>query len=117
MKMAIVLLADTDSAESMGRMLNALMAAQECKDAGDDVQVIFDGAAVKWIGELNRPEHKYHDVYVRLRDKIAGVCEYCADAYGVTDTLHAADIGTLDDYQGHPSFRQLVADGYHVLTF
>lgn len=44
-KAAIVLLAGTEGYEAMGRMANALFAVKEFKQAGDEVQLILDGAA------------------------------------------------------------------------
>lgn len=43
-KVAIVVLADTDTHEGLGRVVNALEAVKEFKDGHDDVQLIFDGA-------------------------------------------------------------------------
>jgi hypothetical protein len=51
-KIAVILLADADRPEGMGRMANALTTAQEAKEAGDDVRLILDGAGTKWAGEL-----------------------------------------------------------------
>ena len=45
MKAAIILFADTDRPEGLGRLANALTSAREFMEAGDDVAVIFDGAA------------------------------------------------------------------------
>ena len=50
-KAAIVVLADTESHGDLGRLVNALEAVKEFKEAGDDVQLIFDGAGTKWIAE------------------------------------------------------------------
>jgi hypothetical protein len=116
-KAAIVLLAGTDGFESMGRMANALTAVKEFKDAGDDVQLIFDGAGVLWVQELAKPEHRYHRLYEELRDQIAGVCAYCAKAFKVTDAVDAQGLAYADEHEGHPSFRHLIEDGYHVLNF
>lgn len=55
---AIVVLADTETHADLGRLANALMAAKELKEAGDDVRLIFDGAGTKWIPELADPEHR-----------------------------------------------------------
>ena len=43
-KVAIIILADIETKENFGRAVNGLMTAKEFKDAGDDVQIIFDGA-------------------------------------------------------------------------
>lgn len=116
-KVAIVLLADISTAEDMGRMANALTTAQEFQETGDDVKLIFDGAGTKWIGQLSKPEHKYHGLFVSVRVSISAVCRYCATAYGVADEVQASGLALTDEYHGHPSLRTLVTASYQVITF
>jgi hypothetical protein len=116
-KVAIVLLAGTDTPGDMGRMVNALTTARELKEEGDDVTIVLDGAGTRWIAELSDPEHKYSGLLDEVRDAIAGACAYCSRAYGVKDAVEAAGIPLLRDYADHPSIRNLVADGYQVITF
>ena len=116
-RVAIVLLADTETAGDMGRMANALTAVQEFAEAGDDVKLIFDGAGVKWPGVLQQKDHDYHDLFKSVKLQIAGACGYCADAFGESDAVASAEIDVADEYQGHPSFRSLVSEGYEVITF
>lgn len=54
-----------------------------------------------------------HEVMGRL----AGVCQFCAGVFGVTDAALECKLHLLSEYDGHPSFRQLLADGYRVITF
>ena len=117
LKVAIVILADTETHEALGRAVNAMEAVKEFKQAGDDVQLIFDGAATKWIGELTNAEHPYHELYQSIADHIGGACEYCANAFGVSDSIKANAVKFSGDFEGHPSFRQLLLDGYQVITF
>ena len=42
-KVAIVVLAGTQQEDSMGRIVNALMAVKELKENNDEVQLIFSG--------------------------------------------------------------------------
>jgi len=116
-KVAIVLLAGTDGLESMGRMANALVAVKEFKDAGDEVKLIFDGAGVTWIGELASADHPYHDLYEEVRGQIAGVCDYCANAFKATDAIDEQKLPHANEHEGHPSFRSLLGEGFQVLTF
>lgn len=116
-KVAIVVLADTNTHEGLGRFANALEAVKEFKDARDDVRLIFDGAGTKWLGEVSKPEHEAHGLYRAVKDKIAGACAYCAGAFGATEAVKACEVPLLGEYDGHPSFRKLVADGYQVITF
>lgn len=117
MKVAIVVLADTETHEALGRVVNALEAVKEFKEAGDDVQLIFDGAGAKWVVELSRSDHKAHGLYAAVRDKVSGVCDYCAGAFGVKEQVKACGAPLAGDFEGHPSFRRLLCEGYQVITF
>jgi hypothetical protein len=116
-KLGVVVLADTETAGDLGRVVNALVTAREAKDAGDDVTVIFDGAGTKWVGELSNPGHNYSELLGQISDVVAGACSYCANAFGVRNAVEAAKVPLLADYQEHPSLRRLVAEGYEVVTF
>lgn len=115
-KAAVVLFADTDSPEGMGRMANALTTAREFKQSGDEVRVIFDGAGTKWAAELSG-DHKYSKLLDAVRDEVEGACAYCANAYQVKGAVEESGVDLIDEYDGHPSLRQLVVGGYEVLTF
>lgn len=45
------------------------------------------------------------------------VCDFCADAFHVGDEVDESDADRVAEFQGHPSIRDLVADGYEVITF
>lgn len=117
MKAAMLVLADVESHGDLGRVVNAMIAAKEFKEAGDEVQLIFDGAGTQWPGVLSDDQHKAHKLYDSVSDVIAGACGYCAGAFEARESLHHAKVHLLTDYEGHPSVRRLVADGYQVLTF
>lgn len=116
-KVAIVVLADTETHEGLGRVVNALEAVKEFKEAKDDVQLIFDGAGPKWIPELSKPDHKIHGLYEAVKDRITGACEFCAGAFGVKDKVLACGIKLTGEFEGHPSFKKLISQGYQVITF
>jgi hypothetical protein len=113
---AIFILAGTEGHENVGRLVNGLEAAKEFVDAGDDVEVIFDGAGTEWVEELEDPDSDYHELYQAVRGDV-GVCDYCSSAFGVEDAVDEAGLATLDDHEGHPSVRSFVEDGYEVITF
>jgi hypothetical protein len=116
-KAAIVVLADTETHGELGRLVNALSTADEFKEHGDEVTIIFDGAGVRWAAELSKPEHRLHEKFEGLRDKVAGACHYCAGAFEVRDELEQIGFPLLRDHKGHPSLRSLVHDGYEIITF
>ncbi len=117
LKAAIVLLADAETPEGTGRMANALTTVKEFKDAGDDAVLLFDGAGTRWVPQLADESNKYHGMLQDIRDQVQGACVYCARAYGVKDAIEQAGIPLLDEYRGHPSVRDLMADGRQVVTF
>ena len=117
MKVAVVVLADDETHEGLGRVVNAMVAVREFKDAGDDVKLIFDGGGTVWPGTLAKEDHRAHQLWESVHDVVAGACDYCAEAFGAKTGVEHAGVKLLDEYKRHPSFRSLLADGYQVLTF
>jgi hypothetical protein len=117
MKFAVVVLAGTETHEGLGRIVNALEAAKEFHEAGDEVTIVFDGAGAQGVAEISDPDHKAHALYTALRSQIQGACSYCANAFGVRTRLQKAEVPLLSDYDDHPSLRSLVQQGYQILTF
>ncbi|HEX9049153.1 MAG TPA: DsrE family protein [Anaeromyxobacter sp.] len=116
-KVAIVVLAGTETHEGLGRVVNALEAAKELEEGNDDVRIVFDGAGTAWIPELAKEEHPAHALYAAVGDRIAGVCAFCAGAFGVKQAVIAQGVALAGEYDGHPSLRRLVHDGYQIVTF
>ncbi len=116
-KAAVVVLADTETHGEMGRMLNALELAKEYKESNEEVTIIFDGAGARWVPELEKEEHKLHNHYTAVKDSIAGVCSFCASAFGVKNAVQSSGVKLIDEYDGHPSLKQYIDKGYHVVTF
>jgi hypothetical protein len=48
---------------------------------------------------------------------VTGICQYCAGAFGVTDAAIECKLKLLGEFDGYPSFRELLAEGYQVITF
>jgi hypothetical protein len=116
-KISVVLLADVETHGDLGRVANALSLVKEAKEAGDDVELVFDGAGVQWVRELSKEDNKLRGQFEKVKDKVAGACEFCAGAFGVRDEVKAAGVRYLCEFEGHPSLRARVAEGYEVITF
>ncbi len=124
MKAAIVVLSDpkSGSEESLGRVFNALAAAYDFKQQGDEVTVRFQGTGTRWIGELSKAEHAAHDLFEAVKDTVAGVSCGCADVFGANEEAEKSGFALMKDNpipgtSGLASLRKLAADGYTVLTF
>ena len=115
-KVLVLVLADVDTKGDLGRVVNALQTTKEFKEAGDKVRLVFDGAGTRWIGELGSAEHKYHRLFESVKDR-AGACSYCAGAFGVKTAVEQQHVSLLDEFDGHPSLRTAVTDGYQVISF
>lgn len=118
-KTALIVFAGTEGHADLGRVFNALETAREYKQDGDadDVTLIFDGAGTEWIPELEDPEHDAHEVYASVKDVIEGACRFCAKSFGVFQQIEQTDVPFLSDFEGHPSIKSLVDEGYEVITF
>lgn len=115
---AVLVLAGTESKADLGRVVNALQIARELHQAGDEVTIIFDGAGTQWVPTLADDKHKYHSLFEEMRPVIAGACSYCAGAYAVKDEIEQMEgIDLLDEFDGHPSIRKLLSNGYRLITF
>ena len=124
MKAAIVVLSDpkTGSEDVLGRVFNALAAAYDFKQLGDDVTILFQGAGTRWIGELSKTDHPAHALFEEVKDKVAGASSGCADVFGATEEVEKSGFELIRDNpvpgtSGLPSLRKLVSEGYSVLTF
>ncbi len=124
MKAAIIVLSDPKSGsdEALGRVFNALAAAYDFKQQGDEVTVRFQGTGTRWIGELSKADHPAHDLFEAVKDKVAGVSCGCADVFGASDEVEKSGFELIKDNpipgtSGLASLRKLTADGYSVLTF
>lgn len=116
-RIGVIVLADAESHADMGRMANALELAKEAKENGDVVTIIFDGAGTRWVPELTNPDHDLHKLYSTVKDTVQGACAFCAAAFHVRDKIKQTDVPLVGDFDGHPSLRTLIAEGYELVTF
>ena len=56
-------------------MVNALQAAREFKEAGDDIKLIFDGGGTQWIREFAQGESKCAGLFAAVED-CAAACSH-----------------------------------------
>ena len=114
MKVAVIVLADPGRDESLGRVYNALEAVTEFKKSGDDVKLYFDGAGTRWLSELADVDHPAHGFYEEAKDAIAGACSGCA---AVFDADKGENDALLEALSSTVSYRDILVQGYQILTF
>jgi hypothetical protein len=123
-KAAIVVLADpkSGSEEALGRLFNALAAAYDFKQQNMSVTLLFQGAGTRWAGELINRQHPAYQLFMAVKDTVAGVSCGCADVFGAREGAVACGLdlikeNTVPGTSGLPSLARLVSEGYTVLTF
>ena len=116
-KIAIIVLSDMESHSDKARVVNGLQAAQEFKEAGDDVEIVFEGGGVVSAVTIADPANNLHRLYTLVQDKITGVCRSCSHAFEVYDQAEALGLPFLAEYHQHPSLRRLALAGYQIITF
>ena len=123
MKAAIIVLSDPNSGEdALGRVFNALAAAYDFQQQGDQVSVLFQGAGTRWIAELTKSDHPVHELFNAVKDTVAGVSCGCAEVFGATEEVEKSGFDFINDNtvpgtKGLPSLRTLAAEGNTILTF
>jgi hypothetical protein len=113
---AMLVLAGTETRADLGRVVNALQIARELHEAGDEVTVIFDGAGTQWSRRCrmratsttacSKDQGQGGRGVKLLRGRLRGKGR---------DREHRLDL--IDEFEGHPSVRKLISNGYQVLTF
>jgi len=116
-KIAIIVLADSNTDEGLGRIVNALAAAGEYNKAGDEVRIAFAGTGTRWPTSLVKPDHPAHGLYEAVKDLVDGACGFCANAFGQTEAMKQYSIKLLADNGPFLSYRQYTEAGFHILTF
>ena len=102
MKAAIIVLSDPNSGEdALGRVFNALAAAYDFQQRGDEVSVLFQGAGTRWIAELNKSDHPVHGLFDAVKDTVAGVSCGCAEVFGATEDVEKSGF----DFHVEPPFK------------
>lgn len=118
-KVLIILQAGVESHEGRARGLHALLYANELRQAGIQVRLIFDGAGTEFLARLHAQRER-RSFAGQLFDELqaAGlayeVCDFCSRAFEVRGRLVQAGEELTAAYYDHPSLARHVADGFEV---
>lgn len=123
MKLAVIILADPKSGEeSLGRAFNGLALALAGIQAGDEVEVVFNGAGTRWPKELAQLSHPLNGLYDGVREAVKGASCGCAAAFGSTADVEACGLPLLREKAltgtpGISDLRRYLAEGWTTLLF
>src|SRR5262245_42052122 len=123
MKTALIIMSDPKAGdEALGRVFNALALAHEAIQAGDEVEVVFNGAGTRWPQELSRPSHPANSLYDAVRETIKGASNGCAVVFSAPKEIEDCGVPLLKDkaLPGTPGLSNLhryLTDGWRTLVF
>ncbi|MFC4533596.1 hypothetical protein [Sphaerisporangium dianthi] len=123
-KTAVVVLSDpsTGTDEALGRVFDALATAWEFAQDGEAL-VLFQGTGTRWPAVLADPAHPAHELYAAVKKQVATVASSgCTTVFGANEGIEGEGIKQIGQNQapgtpGVASIRELVHDGYRILTF
>jgi hypothetical protein len=86
------------------------------------VQLLFQGTGARWIGELTRKDHPFHELFESVKDKVARVSTACAVFFGSSEDVKTSRLPFANDNpvpgtSGLPSLGKLTQEGFTVLSF
>ncbi|MCY2959921.1 MAG: hypothetical protein NTY35_07115 [Planctomycetota bacterium] len=124
MKTAILVISDPNNgaADALGRVFNALALAHESKNAGDQVELVFEGAGTRWPEQLVRLDHPLNGLWNEVRDVVVGASCGCAEVFGSAKGVEACGVPLVREYAlpgtpGVASMRKYLAGDWKTLVF
>jgi len=94
--------------------IHVLLNGLDMHSKGDEVKIILEGASVKLIPELVKPENPLNGLWKKALDSniVDGVCRACAQKLGTLEAALQQGLTLLDDMSGHVGMA-----GYQNLEF
>jgi len=89
------------------------------KIRGHEARIIIEGASVKLIPELVKPENPLNGLWKKNIEAglVAGVCKACSSKLGTLEAAEEQGLTLLDDVFGHPGMASYREKGYEIITF
>lgn len=99
--------------------IHVLLNALEMKAKKHEVKIIVEGASVKLIPDLVKPENPLNGLWKKNleADLIEGVCKACSTKLGTIEAARDQGLTLLDDMSGHPGMAAYRDNGYEIITF
>lgn len=99
--------------------VHVLLNALDLKAKDYDVRVIVEGAAVKLVPELAKPDFPLYGLWekVTAAGLVEGVCRACSHKLGTLDAAKAQGLPLLDDMSGHPGMAGYRNQGFEIISF
>ena len=129
MKIAIVILTDSERPIDNGRMVHALHLARDARAAGGQVRWHFCGRGVSWLPKLAPAARSAEDAHPFLKrygglfegfefgEGGAHVCNFCCKRFNVHEQVTELGYTIVGEGPDHMPLVHLFQDGWQVATF
>lgn len=99
--------------------IHVLLNALDMNARGHEAKIVVEGASVKLVPELVKPENMLNGLWKKCRNEglVEGVCKACANKLGTLEAAKDQGLPLLDDMSGHPGMAAFRDRGYEVITF
>ncbi len=123
-KYALVVMSEPREAHpgGQGRMVHALTAARDLKNAGEEVSLWFHGIGVTWLTAFDLRDDRYTQHYGQLfdevKDIVGGTCDFCTSRrFAASEGAEHLGVPLVGGDGEHHTVAALILDGWQVLTF
>lgn len=98
--------------------MHSMLNAMDMNRKGYDVKLILEGKATSLIGELDKEETPFSNLYKKCKDLgiLYGVCKACCQKMGTLEEAKRQDLKILDDMNGHSGMEVFISQGYEIIT-
>ncbi len=99
--------------------IHVLLNALDMKTRGHEAKIILEGASVKLVPELVKPENPLNSLWKKTleSDLIEGVCKACSVKLGTFEAAKEQGLALLDGMSGHPCMAAYRERGFEIITF
>jgi len=99
--------------------IHVLLNALDMNAKGHETKIVIEGASVKMISELVKPENPLFGLWRKSLEAglVAGVCKACANKLGTLEAAKGQGLTLLDEMSGHPGMAAYRDKGYEIITF
>ena len=99
--------------------IHVLLNALDMKAKEHETKIIIEGASVKLIPELVKPENPLTELWKKnlKAGLVEGVCKACSSKMGTLEAAKEQGLTLLDDMSGHPGMAAYRDRGYEIITF
>ncbi|WP_027723083.1 DsrE family protein [Maridesulfovibrio zosterae] len=99
--------------------VHVLLNGLDMAEKGMKVSIVFEGASVALIPELEKKDCPFHKLYMKAKSQglFDGACKACSVKLQVKEDVEKSGIPLIGEMSGHPAMSDYIEKGYKIITF